>query len=94
MPYQSNKDLPKGAQHVLPPHAQDIYREAYKTAPMNNIKIPKKDGTMPPLKKCLIGWAVGSGSKKNITKVPMETGLKMSECFLKCQYEKKHVVGF
>jgi cation transport regulator len=41
MPYQSNKDLPKGAQHVLPPHAQDIYREAYNSA-HEQYKDPKK----------------------------------------------------
>lgn len=29
MPYRVNRDLPPPVQHVLPPHAQDIYREAF-----------------------------------------------------------------
>lgn len=29
MPYRSNKDLPPGVRHRLPPHALDIYREAF-----------------------------------------------------------------
>lgn len=32
MPYQSNKDLPDSVLHVLPAHAQDIYREAFNHA--------------------------------------------------------------
>ncbi|MCA1526509.1 ChaB family protein [Bradyrhizobium yuanmingense] len=29
MPYRSNGDLPPGVRHHLPPHALDIYREAF-----------------------------------------------------------------
>lgn len=29
MPYEKNKDLPENVIHVLPPHAQDIYRAAF-----------------------------------------------------------------
>ena len=29
MPYRSNSDLPPSVQAHLPPHAQDIYREAF-----------------------------------------------------------------
>jgi cation transport regulator len=29
MPYRSNQDLPESVQRHLPPHAQDIYREAF-----------------------------------------------------------------
>jgi cation transport regulator len=29
MPYRSNVDLPPPVRHHLPPHAQDIYREAF-----------------------------------------------------------------
>lgn len=29
MPYQTNDDLPIPVQRHLPPHAQDIYREAF-----------------------------------------------------------------
>jgi len=32
MPYKTNKDLPKNVTHVLPAHAQDIYREAFNHA--------------------------------------------------------------
>ena len=32
MPYRSTKDLPAGVRHHLPPHALDIYREAFNHA--------------------------------------------------------------
>ncbi len=32
MPYRSNDDLPHSVQSHLPPHAQDIYREAFNHA--------------------------------------------------------------
>jgi cation transport regulator len=32
MPYPSNADLPPAVQRHLPPHAQDIYREAFNHA--------------------------------------------------------------
>jgi cation transport regulator len=32
MPYKTNNDLPKNVTHVLPVHAQDIYREAFNHA--------------------------------------------------------------
>lgn len=32
MPYNHNVDLPKGVKNNLPPHAQDIYREAFNHA--------------------------------------------------------------
>lgn len=32
MPYASNSDLPASVQAHLPPHAQDIYREAFNHA--------------------------------------------------------------
>jgi cation transport regulator len=32
MPYESNDDLPPSVRHVLPPHAQDIYRAAFNDA--------------------------------------------------------------
>ncbi|MAP23996.1 MAG: cation transport regulator ChaB [Rickettsiales bacterium] len=41
MPYTKNTELPKGVQHVLPAHAQDIYREAYNSA-HEQYKDPKK----------------------------------------------------
>lgn len=32
MPYQENKDLPPEVKNHLPPHAQDIYRQAFNHA--------------------------------------------------------------
>ena len=32
MPYRSNEDLPSSVHSHLPPHAQDIYREAFNHA--------------------------------------------------------------
>ena len=32
MPYKTNRDLPENVTHVLPAHAQDIYREAFNHA--------------------------------------------------------------
>ncbi len=32
MPYKSKSDLPDSVQHVLPAHAQDIYKEAFNSA--------------------------------------------------------------
>ena len=32
MPYQSNHDLPDSVRHVLPEHAQSIYRKAFNSA--------------------------------------------------------------
>jgi cation transport regulator len=32
MPYKTNNDLPKNVTHILPVHAQDIYREAFNHA--------------------------------------------------------------
>ena len=32
MPYATNRDLPPSVRHVLPEHAQDIYRAAFNNA--------------------------------------------------------------
>jgi cation transport regulator len=32
MPYASNEDLPDNVRHVLPEHAQSIYRKAFNNA--------------------------------------------------------------
>jgi cation transport regulator len=32
MPYKAKSDLPDSVQHVLPAHAQDIYKEAFNSA--------------------------------------------------------------
>ena len=47
MPYRSNEDLPMPVQAHLPPHAQDIYREAFNHAshPMPVMRARKKRRT-------------------------------------------------
>ncbi|ONG06595.1 cation transporter [Klebsiella pneumoniae] len=32
MPYRSKQELPDSVQHVLPAHAQEIYKEAFNSA--------------------------------------------------------------
>ena len=32
MPYKNRSELPESVQHVLPAHAQDIYKEAFNSA--------------------------------------------------------------
>jgi len=32
MPYSKRTDLPENVKHVLPPHAQDIYQQAFNSA--------------------------------------------------------------
>ena len=41
MPYNQNADLPSNVTNVLPPHAQDIYREAFNSA-WDEYKDPNK----------------------------------------------------
>lgn len=47
MPYSTREDLPESVRHVLPAHAQDIYKEAFNHA-WDEYKDPvdrKKGGT-------------------------------------------------
>ena len=41
MPYRTNSDLPASVQAHLPPHAQDIYREAFNHAFATRIAVKK-----------------------------------------------------
>jgi cation transport regulator len=41
MPYSSKAELPESVQHVLPAHAQDIYKEAFNNA-YDEYKSPKE----------------------------------------------------
>jgi cation transport regulator len=43
MPYQTNSDLPSGVRGHLPPHAQDIYREAFNNAYVAHRDDPRRD---------------------------------------------------
>lgn len=55
MPYKTKSDLPESVKHVLPSHAQDIYKEAFNSRGIN-IKI-KRIGVMTPVaKKPRIKW--------------------------------------
>lgn len=40
MPYKTIKELPDSVQHVLPPHAQEIYQKAFNNA-LKEYKNPK-----------------------------------------------------
>jgi cation transport regulator len=43
MPYRTNDDLPPAVQRHLPPHAQDIYREAFNHAFFAHAADPRQD---------------------------------------------------
>jgi cation transport regulator len=43
MPYQTNDDLPVPVRRHLPPHAQDIYREAFNHAFSAHIGDPRQE---------------------------------------------------
>jgi cation transport regulator len=43
MPYGSNAELPAPVQEHLPPHAQDIYREAFNHAYAAHIDDPRRE---------------------------------------------------
>jgi cation transport regulator len=43
MPYQFNEDLPPSVRNHLPPHAQDIYREAFNNAYRQHALDPRRE---------------------------------------------------
>jgi cation transport regulator len=43
MPYRMNTQLPAGVQSHLPPHAQDIYREAFNNAYAAHMNDPRQE---------------------------------------------------
>ena len=49
MPYHSKQELPDSVKHVLPAHAQEIYKEAFNSA-WDQYK-DKDDGAMTPAAK-------------------------------------------
>ncbi len=53
MPYKTINELPESVQHVLPKHAQDIYKEAFDSAYKQYDK-PKNAEEMRAEKKLLI----------------------------------------
>lgn len=44
MPYKDISELPKGVQHVLPEHAQEIYKEAFNHANVEYADPTKRRG--------------------------------------------------
>jgi len=70
MPYQTNKDLPDSVRHVLPLHAQDIYRAAFNHA-WDEYKDPDKRRTDEPREQIAhkVAWAA---VKKKYRKVDGE----------------------
>jgi len=52
MPYRFNSDLPAPVQSHLPPHALDIYREAFNHASAAHIGDPRQEERAPR-----IAWA-------------------------------------
>jgi cation transport regulator len=43
MPYRTNSDLPASVQAHLPPHAQDVYREAFNHAFAAHVGDPRQE---------------------------------------------------
>lgn len=58
MPYPSRDDLPESLKHVLPAHAQDIYKEAFNSA-WDEYKDPRdrQDGEEHETTAHKVAWA-------------------------------------
>ena len=68
MPYNHNADLPKGVKNNLPPHAQDIYREAFNHAWQQYSSPAKRKDPKEPQEQVAhkVAWAaVEKKYKKN-----------------------------
>lgn len=74
MPYKTNTDLPSKIQHVLPKHAQDIYRAAFNNA-WDEYAAPSKRKTLETQEQVAhkVAWAA---VKKKFTKINEEWHLK------------------
>lgn len=57
MPYQTRDDLPVSVRHVLPDHAQDIFKEAFNNA-IKEYQDPKKrrDNSDPEKIAFRVAW--------------------------------------
>lgn len=57
MPYDKRSELPDSAQNVLPPHAQDIYKESFNNA-LEQYKDPgkRKEGNTPEETAHRVAW--------------------------------------
>lgn len=58
MPYQTRDDLPESVRHVLPEHAQDIFKEAFNNA-IKEYQDPKKrrDKSSPEQIAFRVAWS-------------------------------------
>ncbi|MCX8580312.1 ChaB family protein [Gilliamella sp. B3482] len=67
MPYQTRDDLPESVRHVLPEHAQDIFKESFNNA-IKEYQDPKKrrDKSSPEQIAFRVAWsAVEKVYRKN-----------------------------
>ncbi|MDR1412522.1 MAG: ChaB family protein [Actinomycetes bacterium] len=63
MQYESTSELPKGVQHVLPQHAQDIYKEAFNHAFAEYADPGKRRGSESQEETAhRVAWAAVEGS--------------------------------
>jgi cation transport regulator len=67
MPYQSNEDFPPSVRNYLPPHAQDVYREAFNNAYRQHALDPRREEASHR-----IAWAAVKRSyvKEGLERVP------------------------
>ncbi|PXY95017.1 cation transport regulator [Frischella perrara] len=58
MPYQTRDDLPESVRHVLPKHAQDIFKSAFNNA-IKEYKDPNKrrDNSTPEQIAFRVAWS-------------------------------------
>ena len=58
MPYKMRSDLPESVQHVLPAHAQDIYKEAFNSAwDQYRNKVDRRDDASREETAHRVAWA-------------------------------------
>lgn len=79
MPYRSKQELPDSVQHVLPEHAQEIYKEAFNSAwDQYKDKADRRDDASREETAHKVAWA----AVKMITKKAMTTnGIRKSNHF-------------
>lgn len=74
MPYNSKSDLPDSVQHVLPAHAQEIYKEAFNSAwEQYKDKSDRRDDASREETAHRVAWAAVNMSMKKVT---MTNGIK------------------
>lgn len=58
MPYQTRDDLPASVRHVLPEHAQDIFKDAFNNAIKEYLNPDKRrDNSNPETIAFRVAWA-------------------------------------